>query len=63
MGFSDLQNVKQQTKFSHLFLFKSLITVLNNKIDVVIWADHNFSTKPYIETLSVDSNSTGLKPH
>ena len=34
---------------------------LNNKIDVVIWADHNFSTKPAVNTLSVDSNSTGLK--
>ena len=34
---------------------------LNNKIDVVIWAGHNFSTKPSTKTLLVDSNSTGLK--
>ena len=34
---------------------------LNNIIGVVIWADHKFSTKPSKKTLSVDSNSTGLK--
>ena len=28
---------------------------------MVIWADHNFSAKPSIKTLLVDSNSTGLK--
>ena len=34
---------------------------LNNKTDAVSWADYNFPTKPFIKTLSVDSNSTGLK--
>ena len=32
MGFSDLYSLKQQTKFSYLFLFKSLITVLTTKL-------------------------------
>ena len=34
---------------------------LNNKPDVVIWADHNFSAKLSIKILSVDSDSTCLK--
>ena len=34
---------------------------MKNKIDVVIWADHNFSAKLSIKILSVDSSSTGLK--
>ena len=48
------------TIFTSLFVQKFNYR-LNNKFDVVIWADHNFSTKPSIKTLSVDSNSTGLK--
>ena len=32
MEFSDLYNLKQQTKFSYLFLFKSLITVWTTKL-------------------------------
>ena len=34
---------------------------LNNKIDVVIWADHNFSAKLSTKILSADLDSTCLK--
>ena len=80
MGFSDLYNLKQQTKIFislfvqkfnyclnnktddfHISFVQKLNYCLNNTTDVVIWADHNLSTKPSIKTLSVDSNSTGLK--
>ena len=64
MGFSDLYNLKQLANkiFISLFLQK-FNYCLNNKTDVVVWADHKFSTKSSIKTfnLSVDSNSTGLK--
>ena len=50
--------------FTFLFVEK-FNNCLNNKTDVVIWADHNFSTKASIKTSSVDSNSMGMnwKPH
>ena len=60
MVFSDIQNLNQETKFSYLFLFRSYQR-LNNKIDAVSWADHNFVAIPSIKILSVDSNSTALK--
>ena len=34
---------------------------LNNKIDAASWADHNFFNQTIYKTLSVNSDSTGLK--
>ena len=59
MGFS-LECETKYKIFTSLFVQK-FNYCLNNKIDVVIWAGHNFLTKTSIKTLSVDSNSTGLK--
>ena len=45
-----------------IFLFVQKFNYcLNNKIDVVIWADHNFSAKLSIKILSLESDSTCLK--
>ena len=46
--------------FIYLFVQK-FNYCLNNKIDVVIWAEHNFSAKLSIKILSDDSDSSWTK--
>ena len=58
-GFRPLE-FETADKVSYLFSVKSY-HCLNNKINAVSWADHNFSTIPSIKILSVDSICTGLK--
>ena len=47
---------------SFISLFVQKFVRLNPNIDAVSWAD-NFLTIPSIKILSLDSNSTGSKPH
>ena len=62
MGFFRTLEFETTNKMFISLFVEKLNYCLNNKIDAVSWADHNFfSTKSSIKTLSVDSNSIGLK--